>query len=85
MNSIKNLLSKYKVITPPDDAVRSCVVKILKDEINLDINKSEIRVSVGTVFVNADPAYKSEILRLKIRILELLKAEFGPKAPKDIR
>ena len=56
MNSIKNLLSKYKVITPPDDAVRSCVVKILKDEINFDINKSEIRVSVGTVFVNADPA-----------------------------
>lgn len=85
MGSIKDLLSKYKLISPPDEVVRNFAVKILRDEIGLCTSISNIKMSAGVIFVRVDPSYKSEILRLKPKLINLFIEEFGVKAPKDIK
>ncbi len=85
MNNLTTFLEKFKKFAPPDDAVRTQFIVLVKEIADLDIEKSEVKVRNGTIFVVADPAAKSELYMHKKNLLGALEDAFGKKAPKDIR
>lgn len=72
-------------MAPPDDAVRTRFVEIAKEIADLDIEKKDVKVRNGAIFVEADSATKSFLFMYKKQLLSALKEAFGAKAPGDIR
>lgn len=52
--------------------------QILKDEINLELKKGEVKIRGSTLVVRANPTIKMEILLRREKILALLNKALGP-------
>ena len=73
MFNISDYLSKFKNITPPDKFVKDELVVVVKDVVGVDIEKEDIDVRNGTVFISTDPLIKNEIFLKKSEVLESLR------------
>jgi hypothetical protein len=73
MFNISDYLSKFKNITPPDKFVKDELVSVVKDVVGVDIEKGDIDVRNGTVFISTDPIIKNEIFLRKKQVMENLK------------
>lgn len=87
MFNISDYLSKFKNITPPDKFVKDELVSVVKDVAGIDIEKENIDVRNGTVFISTDPLIKNEIFLRKKEVLESLreKLKVYKKTVRDIR
>lgn len=84
MFNIGNFLEKFKNITPPDKFVKDVLIGVVKDTVNIDIEKDNIDVRNGTIFITVDPIIKSEIFFKKSEIIKSL-TEKLKKYKKTIR
>jgi len=73
MFNIGDYLSKFKNITPPDKFVKDELVAVVKDVVGVEIEKDDIDVRNGTVFLSVDPIIKNEIFLRKKEVLESLR------------
>lgn len=73
MFNISGFLEKFKNITPPDKFVKDELVDVVKDVVGIDIEKENIGVRNGTIFISVDPIVKNEIFLKKREVLESLK------------
>lgn len=87
MFNIGNFLEKFKSITPPDKFVKDGLVSVVKETTNIEIEKENIDVRNGTIFITADPIIKNEIFLKKGEIMQSLteKLKEYKKTIKDIR
>ncbi|MFQ5661677.1 MAG: hypothetical protein ACE5F2_00280 [Candidatus Paceibacteria bacterium] len=72
MFNIGNFLEKFKNITPPDKFVKDVLIGVVKDVVNIEIEKENIDVRNGTIFISADPIIKNEIFLKKSEIMQNL-------------
>lgn len=73
MFNIGNFLEKFKNITPPDKFVKDVLISVVKETTNIDIEKDNIDVRNGTIFISVDPIIKNEIFLKKGEVLENLR------------
>lgn len=85
MIEIKDLLSRYeKILNSKESGVES-VRRVISSVLGFPLNKEDIKIKDGTVYLNIKPIYKNEILLKKEFILSSLKEEFNNKPLEDIR
>ena len=87
MFNIGNFLEKFKNITPPDKFVKEVLIDVVKDVVSVEIEKDNIDVRNGTIFISVDPIIKNEIFLKKSEVMENLKEKLKiyKKTIKDIR
>ena len=83
--NIGDYLKRFVGLTPPDDFIKEEVLKIVKDKIGIDLNKKEITISNGVIYIKTTPIIKNEIFINREKILQNLKQTLGIKSPKDIK
>ena len=80
MKKLQLLLDRFLNITPPNHAVRNAVVDVVRVKINIVLDRSDISVREGVVYIKARPIIKSEILLRKKEILDGVKNKIGSAA-----
>ena len=80
MKKLRLLLGRFLDITPPNHAVRNAVVDVVRVKINIVLDRSDISVREGVVYIKARPIIKSEILLRKKEILDGVKNKIGSTA-----
>lgn len=85
MFNIDDFLNKFKNLTPPDNEVREKVIEIIKNEINITIDKKNISIRNNSIFIKTKPIIKNELFINKEKLLHELKKSFGSKTPNDIK
>jgi hypothetical protein len=87
MFNISDYLAKFKNITPPDKFVKDELVSVVKDVVGVEIEKGDIDVRNGTIFLSVDPLIKNEIFLRKGEVMESLKEKLRAykKTVRDIR
>lgn len=85
MDLIKEFLQKFSHLTLPDDTLKRLFVELVDQDFGLKIERSQLMVRNGVLFVNVSPTIKSELYLRKHKILTKLKDTLGSKAPQDIR
>ena len=84
MKKIGNLLSRFQNITPPDDAVRRAVAKVVSDVTGVRIQREDVVIQRGVAFVKCSSVAKSVIRGMRPAILEELAKEI-PSARNSVR
>ncbi|MDP6387900.1 MAG: hypothetical protein QGG63_01325 [Candidatus Pacebacteria bacterium] len=79
-------MEKFKKITPPDKLVKEVCIDTVKKIVGIDIEKDNIDVRNGIIFISADSIIKSEIFLKKNEIIKNLTQKLSSKKIiKDIR
>lgn len=85
MELLKQFLQKFSHLTLPDDTLKRFFIELAEKDFGLKIERSQLSVRNGVLFVNVSPTIKSELFLRKHKILLKLKETLGSKAPHDIR
>lgn len=87
MFNIGNFLEKFKNITPPDKYVKEVFITVVKSVVGIEIEKEDLDVRNGVIFISADPIVKNEIFLKKSEIMKNLIKELKQykKTIRDIR
>ncbi len=84
MDLIKNLLARYKNLAPKDDFKKEAVIKVLKEKLNIELNKKDVTFSHHRAYLKTSPKIKGEVFINKRSILANLKELLGENYPNDI-
>ena len=84
MKLASDFLSKFQSLTPPDEAVRSAIAKIVHAVAGVPATKKDVTLSRGTAFIECSSIAKSAIRVHRGEILAELFIEL-PKARDIIR
>lgn len=87
MFNIGNFLEKFRNITPPDKFVKDVLIDVVKETANIDIEKENLDVRNGVIFISIDSIIKNEIFLKKAEIMKNLteKLKKYKKTIRDIR
>lgn len=85
MIEIKDLLISFEKLLVSSEIKKQIVIDILYKNIDLSVNKEDIKFKNNDLFLNIKPIYKNEILIKKAKILRELELALGKKAPKDFK
>lgn len=72
MFNIGNFLEKFKNIAAPDKFVKDVLIIVIKDAVGVEVEKDDISVRNGTIFLSIDPVIKNEIILKKNEIMKNL-------------
>ena len=84
MKLAKDFLSKFKNLTPPDDAVRKAVADSIARIVGVPLKKGDVLLSRGIEFVQCSSVQKSAIRVSRAAVFEELYARL-PKARDTVR
>lgn len=84
MIQIKDLLAKLGDLLLSEEVKRSLVADSIFRNTNLKINKEEIEIKNGIIYLGIKPIYKNEVLFKKEKILSDLRESLGKKSPRNI-
>ncbi len=84
MQKAGSFLQKFKSLTPPDDAVRASLSKIISRVLDAPVSKAQIKISNNTAFVSGSSVLKNRIRMSRREILETLFEEH-PKLKEQVR
>lgn len=84
MKHAADFLSKFKNLTPPDEAVRSEIAKAVKVVAGVPVGKKDIALARGIAFVDCSSVAKNTI---RLRRAEILDEVFHalPQARETVR
>ncbi len=84
MKPAGDFLSKFKSLTPPDDAIRRAVAQAVRSVAGVPIQKDAVTITRGIAFVECSSVAKSAIRAARGDILAELFLEL-PKARDTVR
>ena len=84
MKRAGDFLAKFNKLTPPNDALRSAVVKAVSSIVGATITKSAIRIHNGTAFIECSSVLKNKIRIDRRAILDDIHERI-PKARESVR
>jgi hypothetical protein len=84
MKLVGDFLSRFKSLTPPDDAVRVLLAKTITSIAGVPLTKDAVSLSRGTAFLECSSVAKSAIRAYRGEILKELYIEM-PKAREVVR
>lgn len=83
--NITNYLDRFKDFKPSKILIREELVKIISDVIDYDIEKNDLELRNGVVYLKIqNPGLRAQIFMKKGFILESLTAKMGKRAPRDL-
>ncbi len=85
MIEIKDLLLNFKNILLSEENKKEIIINIIKEVINFQIKKEDIKIKNEVLYLNIKSIYKNEIFINKDIILFKLKESLGKKSPLEIR
>lgn len=87
IQKIKNLLDKFKNITPPDLSVRKAISSSIEKEAGLKIGVEKISFNSknGTVYIEREGHTKNTLFIKKERIIKEANKKLEKKLIKDLR
>ena len=85
MIEIKDLLSRFGNILASEEFKGESVRRAITEVIGLPLEPKDVKVKNGTIFLDAKPIYKNEILIKKEKILSKIQEYLGERSPHDIR
>ena len=85
MKSLSDLLSKYKDLIPTDSLIKEAVVEVMDKMFDVKLDKKDITVSRGVIYLKTSNTVKMEILIHKREIMKKLEEILVKNPPKDIR
>lgn len=83
--NIGDYLKKFVGLVPPDDFIKEKVIEIIKNKINIELNKKEIELSNRVVYIKTKSIIKNEIFIQKQNILNDINNDLENKLINDIR
>ncbi|GEM_PF-289778 len=72
MKLAKDFLSKFRTLTPPDDALRRLVAEAASAVAGVPVTKKNITISRGIVFVKASSVAKNTLRVHRAEVLEYI-------------
>ncbi len=69
-SSLSNYLNKFKNLSSNEYILKGDLVDILKKELNIKIDKENIKIKKGCAYIKAHPAIRNEIFLKKEELLE---------------
>jgi hypothetical protein len=84
MRLVGDFLSRFKSLTPPDEAVKVALARLVGDIAGIPISKKDISLSRGTAFIECSSVAKSALRPMRGEILRELYSEL-PKAREAVR
>ncbi|MBI4117992.1 MAG: hypothetical protein HY455_00400 [Parcubacteria group bacterium] len=85
MSWIKNLLSKYQALTPPEAYIKTCISKAIEEVTGISIDDKAIVLKGNTIFVKERHGVKATIFMERGRILKIANSELKERQFSDIR
>lgn len=85
MNPIQKLLLRWSDVVPQDILLQREAPGIIYKHTKVRVEKKDISISHGTLFVKCSSLGKAEIFIKKQKILDDLRGVFGSAAPRDIK
>lgn len=82
---LKDLLSRYRGITLPDELVRREAVTVIKDLTGLDLTIKQVQVKNYDLVIAVPAIVKSAIYVKREKIIAALTAKLGQKAPRKVK
>lgn len=75
-NHITNFLDKFKKLIFQKEELKNTVLKIIRDEINYNIEENSLKIKDGFIYIKGSPTLRGEIMIHKKQILIKLKDLF---------
>jgi len=85
MIEIKDLLLNFRNILLTEDLKKDLIIRIIFSIVGIQLNREDIKIQNGVLYLNTKPIYKNEIFIKQKEILSNLKQELGRKSPVEIR
>jgi len=85
MFNISSYLEKFKRMEPPGDSVKIVAQDVIFEVVGVKIEKNEMSVKDGVLFLSVPSAVKNEVYMSKRGILEKVNGLLKEKSLKDIR
>lgn len=85
MLEIKNLLLKFGNFLISEELKKETARKVIFEITQIQLQKDEIEIRNGEIFLKIKPIYRSEIFLKKDQILSELKKTLGKRAPQTLR
>lgn len=85
MIEIKDLLTRVQNLVLAEEYKKESIQQVITEVTSIPIEKSQVEIKDGTVYLNLRPIYKNEIFIKKDQIQKLLEEKLGRKSPRDIR
>lgn len=84
MKLVGDFLSRFRNLTPPDEAVREALARIARSVAGVPITKKEVSLSRGAAFIDCSSVAKS---LLRVHRGEILRELYGelPKSREVVR
>jgi len=77
MDNVVSFLAKYKNLTPPEESTKKIIVEAIKHECGITLEKKDVSLKQGGVFLKCHPAVRSELLRCVPKIISTLSREYN--------
>lgn len=85
MFNIGSYLEKFKRIEPPGDTVKNAAEMVFLEVVGVKIEKSEMTVKNGIIFLTVPAVVKNEVYMNKKRVIEKIGQLLGTSEIQDIR
>ena len=69
MKGIRAFLSKFRLLTPPDQFIKKECISVIKDMWGVEIEKENLSVKNNTIYINTSSTVKSELFIKKESLL----------------
>ena len=83
--NISSFLEKFKNIAPPDDFLKKTFISVVKYETGMDVERGDIKIAHGVIYLSAPPTIKSELYIKKPLLLKRMSASLSKEQISDIR
>lgn len=84
MKKIADFLSRFKSLTPPDDAIKKELAAAIEEALHVPVGKKSIQIAHGVAFVAGSSVMKSAITVNRGKILQSL-YDALPKSRESVR
>jgi hypothetical protein len=84
MKSVGDFLSRFKSLTPPDDAIKKEVAAAIEEALHVSVSKKSIQIAHGVAFVAGSSIMKSALAVNRGKILQSL-YDALPKSCESVR
>lgn len=72
MNNLNNLLQKYLKLSNNNNFLKESIIKVLKNDLKIDIISDQITIKNNQVIINCSPLIKTELIINQNKILNSL-------------
>jgi len=83
-NQIAGYLSKFKIITPPQNTIVETLIWAVFNEVGIKLRKEEVKIQRSVAHLSIDQILKSEIFLGKRKILNTMNKKLGSYKLDDI-